>query len=108
VTNYLTNALKYSPEDRPVEVRVAVRRGRARVSVRDHGPGLPAEEQAHIWERYHRAQDIRANTGSGAGLGLGLYISRTIVERHQGEYGVRSAPGQGSTFWFALPLALPD
>ena len=109
VTNYLTNALKYSPEDRPVEVRVQVREGQARVSVRDEGPGLPAAEQRRIWERYHRVRGVSANAGAdasaGGGLGLGLYISRTIVERHQGAAGVRSAPGKGSTFWFALPLA---
>jgi signal transduction histidine kinase/PAS domain-containing protein len=109
VTNYLTNALKYAPEDRPVEVRVQVREGHARVAVRDEGPGLPAAEQRRIWERYHRVQGVPANTsaraGAGGGLGLGLYISRTIVERHQGTIGVRSAPGKGSTFWFALPLA---
>ncbi len=105
MTNYLSNALKYAPEDRPVAARVAARRGRARVSVRDEGPGLPAEEQRRIWERYHRAPGVSAHAGAGGGLGLGLYISRTIIERHQGAVGVRSAPGKGSTFWFTLPVA---
>ncbi len=104
VTNYLSNALKYAPEDRPVAARVAARGGRARVSVRDEGPGLPAEEQRRIWERYHRAPGVSAHAGAGGGLGLGLYISRTIIERHQGAVGVRSAPGKGSTFWFVLPV----
>ncbi|HEY7780596.1 MAG TPA: PAS domain S-box protein [Ktedonobacterales bacterium] len=104
VTNYLTNALKYSPEDQPVRVRVAAREGLARVSVRDEGPGLPAEERLRVWDRYHRAPDIQANPGAGMGLGLGLHICRTIIERHQGQVGVRSAPGRGSTFWFALPV----
>jgi signal transduction histidine kinase len=91
-----------------VEVHVTVRGGRARVSVRDEGPGLPAEEQRRIWERYHRVPGVPAHAGAGAGggggLGLGLYISRTIIERHHGAVGVRSAPGKGATFWFALPL----
>jgi signal transduction histidine kinase len=109
VTNYLTNALKYSPSDAPVEVRLEVLAGSAgemaRVSVCDCGPGLPIEEREQIWEPFHRAQGIDVLSGSGVGLGLGLYISRTIIERHGGAVGVESAPGAGSTFWFELPLA---
>ena len=131
VTNYLTNALKYSPADRPVTVGLDVedreaRSGerserptgarvaepgeakrpppQARVWVRDEGPGLPPEEQERIWERFHRARGIEVQSGTGVGLGLGLHICRTIIERHQGQVGVESAPGQGSTFWFSLPL----
>jgi signal transduction histidine kinase len=105
VTNYLSNALKYSPADRPVAVGIAVNDREVRVWVRDEGPGLPAEEQELIWERFHRAKGIVVQTGSGIGLGLGLYICRTIIERHQGYVGVESAPGRGATFWFTLPLA---
>jgi PAS domain S-box-containing protein len=106
ITNYLTNALKYSPADRPVEVTLAVEgetARAARVSVRDHGPGIPAEEQTHIWERGHRVPGIESSS-EGVGLGLGLHISQEIVERHGGAVGVRSASGQGSTFWFTLPV----
>jgi signal transduction histidine kinase/PAS domain-containing protein len=105
VTNYLTNALKYSPSDRPVEVGVQTDGRMARVWVRDRGPGIPEEEHQHIWERFHRAKGIEVQSGSGIGLGLGLHICRTIVEHHQGQVGVDSAPGAGSTFWFTLPLA---
>ncbi len=105
VTNYLTNALKYSKEAYPVEVGLEVEGQHARLWVRDQGPGLPSEEQARIWERFHRAEGIEIQSGSGVGLGLGLYISRTIIERHHGQVGVQSTPGQGSTFWFILPLA---
>ncbi len=112
VTNYLTNALKYSPDDRPVEVRVQVREHWARVSVRDEGPGLPREEQQRVWERFHRAAGIRvvseSERGAAQSLGLGLHISKMIVEQHLGRVGVRSAPGHGSTFWFALPAARAD
>jgi signal transduction histidine kinase len=104
VTNYLTNALKYSPADQPVDVGVEVEPEQVRVWVRDHGPGLPLEEQEHIWERFHRGKDIQVQTGAGVGLGLGLYISRMIIARHQGQIGVESTPGQGSTFWFTLPV----
>ncbi len=105
VTNYLTNALKYSPADRPVAVGLEEEGQRALVWVRDQGPGLPLEEQERIWERFHRVKGIEVQSGSGIGLGMGLYICRTIIERHQGEVGVESAPGRGSTFWFRLPLA---
>ena len=105
VTNYLTNARKYSPTEQPVVVGLDVADHEARVWVRDQGPGLPPEEQARIWERFHRVKGIEVQSDAGVGLGLGLYICRTIIERHQGQAGVESAPGQGSTFWFTLPLA---
>jgi signal transduction histidine kinase len=105
VTNFLTNALKYSPEDRPVAVGLRLEDGAARVWVRDQGPGLSAADQAHIWEPFYRVEGIAPQSGSGAGLGLGLHISKTLVEMHQGRVGVDSAPGQGSTFWFTLPVA---
>jgi len=105
VTNYLTNALKYSPTYRPVAVGLDIEEKWAQVWVRDEGPGLPPEEQEAIWERFHRVKGIEVQSGSGIGLGLGLYICRTIIERHQGQIGVESAPGQGSTFWFTVPLA---
>ncbi len=108
VTNYLTNALKYSPAGRPVEVRLEVEKQKvrvARVSVRDEGPGLPPEEQERVWQRFYRVLGVEAQNSSGVGLGLGLHISRIITERHQGEVGVQSEPGRGSIFWFTLPLA---
>lgn len=108
LTNLLINALKYAPADRAVDVRVRVREGSARVSVRDQGPGLPAEEHKRIWEAFHRADGIVETGGtrhaSSLGLGMGLYITKTIIEQHHGKVGIRSAPGKGSTFWFALPV----
>ncbi len=106
VTNYLTNALKYSPEDAPVAVTLDLATpGVARVLVRDQGPGLPPEEHARIWERFHRTPGIEVQSGSGVGLGLGLHISREIVERHGGAVGLESVIGEGSTFSFTIPLA---
>ncbi len=107
VTNFLTNALKYSPPNRPVDVGVQVEQELARAWVHDMGPGLPPEEQARIWERFHRAKGVEVQSGTGVGLGLGLYISRMIVERHHGQVGVESSPGKGTTFWFTLPLTAP-
>jgi signal transduction histidine kinase len=106
VTNYVTNALKYSPTDQPVDVSVAVHRRRARVAVCDRGPGLPKEEQARVWELFHRVPGVTARDGAqGGSLGLGLHISKAIVTAHSGRVGLQSTVGQGSTFWFTLPLA---
>jgi signal transduction histidine kinase/PAS domain-containing protein len=105
VNNYLSNALKYSTSDSPVEVRLTVEGASARVSVRDRGPGISPEAQKRIWDRFYRVPDIKVSSGSGIGLGLGLYICRTIIEQHQGSVGVASKPGRGSTFWFTLPIA---
>jgi len=105
ITNYLTNALKYSPADSSVEVFLAIEGQMARVSVQDVGPGLSPAEQQAIWERFYQVKRIKAQSGSGAGLGLGLHICQTIIEQHQGQVGVQSSPGEGATFWFTLPLA---
>ncbi|HXR66973.1 MAG TPA: GAF domain-containing sensor histidine kinase [Ktedonobacteraceae bacterium] len=102
--NYLTNAHKYSPLDRPIEVNVSVEGTLARVSVRDEGAGIEPEEQEHIWERFYRVPGIEVVEQSLAdsNLGLGLYLCQEIIELHHGQLGVQSTPGQGSTFWFTL------
>ncbi len=105
LTNYLSNARKYSPEDQPIDVWVGVKSGRARVAVADHGPGLPASEQERIWQRFYRAAGVHAQRRSGGSLGLGLHICKRIAEGHGGTVGVDSEVGRGSTFWFELPLA---
>jgi PAS domain S-box-containing protein len=104
LTNYLTNAFKYSSPEQVVWVELSMEKLMARVSVRDQGPGLTEDQQQHIWDRYYQAETGRRQ-GSNGGLGLGLYIVRTIIAQHQGQVGVESSPGQGATFWFLLPLA---
>ncbi len=105
LTNLLSNALKYSPED--ASVRVIVRRSGAfaEVAVRDRGPGISHDAQPRLFERFYRAPGIAVQSGSGIGLGLGLYICRALVEGQGGRLTVVSAPGAGSTFTFTLPLA---
>ncbi|WP_376795916.1 ATP-binding protein [Thermogemmatispora sp.] len=108
LTNYLLNAIRYAPPERPIEVRLLVEGQQARVLVRDEGPGVPPELQQRIWERFYRAPGIPVQEGSPVGLGLGLHICRTIIQLHGGQVGLESKPGQGATFWFALPLAYSD
>ncbi|HEX4202956.1 MAG TPA: PAS domain S-box protein [Ktedonobacteraceae bacterium] len=105
ITHYLTNAMKYSQADQPVEVTLATDEQWARVSVRDHGPGLGEEDQQRVWERFYQSPRARVLSGSGMGLGLGLYISRMLIEQQHGETGVESVLEDGSTFWFRLPIA---
>src|SRR5437660_166756 len=103
LTNYLTNALKFSPVDQPIKIYLEVSDAEARVTVQDKGSGIPDSEQGRIWERFQQGQ--RQPVRSGGGLGLGLYITRAIIHQHRGQVGVESHLGEGSTFWFTLPLA---
>jgi PAS domain S-box-containing protein len=103
VNNYLTNAIKYSPEASRIIIKAQAKKGRVRVLVQDFGPGIAKEEQRQIFKKYYRS-----NGGAQKyvkGLGLGLYISSEIIARHRGEVLVKSEPGKGSTFGFWLPAA---
>lgn len=104
VTNYVTNALRYSSPEQPVHIGLSVQGDRVSVWVRDRGPGLSEKAQKEIWQRFHQVKEVPVLSGSGKGLGLGLYICLTLIAQHQGEVGVESTPGTGSTFWFRLPL----
>ncbi|HJT56857.1 MAG TPA: ATP-binding protein, partial [Ktedonobacteraceae bacterium] len=104
VSNYLTNALKYSPASAPITVGVEGVGNDVRVWVRDQGPGLTTEQQQRIWERFYQAPDIAVQSGPSKGLGLGLHICQTLIARHGGAVGVESKKDQGATFWFTLPL----
>jgi signal transduction histidine kinase len=104
LTNYLTNAARYSEPEMPICVSLTVEPERVRVAVRDNGPGIPADDRESIWSRFERAKGVKQHAGTDTGLGLGLYISRSIIERHGGTVGVESEEGCGSTFWFTLPL----
>ncbi|MGQ9680961.1 MAG: ATP-binding protein [Anaerolineae bacterium] len=103
--NLIMNAIKYSPGGGPVEIALERQQGRGWVSVRDWGIGIAPEDQPHIFQRFFRG--TRRPGTALTGMGLGLYISREIVQRHHGDIVFHSQPGQGSTFLFWLPLAVP-
>lgn len=100
VANLLSNAIKYSPQGGLVEVAGERAAGDVRIRVRDHGLGIPEEEQPRIFTKFFRGG---AAASGIAGSGLGLAISREIVEAHGGGIGFTSTPGAGSTFWLELP-----
>jgi two-component system, NtrC family, sensor histidine kinase KinB len=101
LANLLANASKYGPRGERIDVS-GVRDGRVvRVSVTDHGPGIPAEQQADLFKRYYRL----ASTSAEPGVGLGLAIAKGVVEAHGGHMGVVSEIGKGTTVWFTLRLA---
>ncbi|GHO47124.1 PAS domain-containing sensor histidine kinase [Ktedonospora formicarum] len=104
VANYLTNALRYSSPEQSVSIGMIRQDGRARVWVRDQGPGISKQAQKDIWRRFRRGEDLPVGSSAERGLGLGLYICQTLIEAHQGEVGVESTLGSGSTFWLALPV----
>ena len=109
LTNFLTNAMKYSPVGSAVTVTVdtTVEHARtpvmayARVAVNDHGIGVSVADREHVFDRYFRSESGRK---AGEGLGLGLAICRQLIEQHAGRIGVISEEGKGSTFWFEVPV----
>jgi PAS domain S-box-containing protein len=107
LNNYLSNAIKYSPDTSVITTRLEVYGDKAIVSVQDEGPGLSWTEQSRIWEMFHRAPGVHVQsaTANAASLGLGLHVCKQIIELHQGQVGVESIEGQGATFWFSLALA---
>ena len=103
VINLVSNALKYSPEGSPVKVLVDQHRDIGSIEVYDSGPGIPKDEQSHIFESFYRGSDVQTTVKSG--LGLGLTICKDIVERHSGRIWCRSRLGKGSIFIVELPLS---
>ncbi len=100
--NLIDNALKYTPGNSPIEIRVEPSQNSVRVSVIDQGVGVSENQQAGLFTKFYRAQTDM--TLRQPGLGLGLYICRKILELHGGSIEVESRPGKGSTFSFILPL----
>jgi signal transduction histidine kinase len=97
----LDNAVRFSPDETPIEVTVTVGESDATVAVRDAGIGIPAERQRHLFELFYRAHaGTRHDVG---GLGVGLFLAREIAVRHGGALWFESVEGEGSTFYLRLP-----
>jgi PAS domain S-box-containing protein len=103
LTNFIQNAIRYTPHDSPIIVELRIEGGYAHVGVEDRGPGLPPEEARCAFEKFRRGSTSRGRSG----FGLGLYVSRKIIDAHGGRIGVESTFGKGSCFYFELPLS-PD
>jgi two-component system CheB/CheR fusion protein len=101
ITNFLSNAIKYSPGADKVILSIDQENGMLKVSVQDFGIGIPEDKKSFVFDRFFRVQESSAKF---SGLGLGLFISAEIIRRHGGRVGVISEENQGSTFWFTLPL----
>lgn len=102
IGNFLGNAIKFSPANTTVRISTGLDGGNIRFSVQDEGPGIPEKEQKLLFEEF---QTLSAKpTGGEKSTGLGLAIAKKIIHLHGGKVGVESKPGQGSTFYFLLPV----
>jgi len=105
LTNLLSNAAKYGRDAGWIGVSLQSDPDGVRVEVTDRGIGISAEDQKHIFDQYYRANDPKARRHKGTGIGL--TIVKYIMEAHGGRVGLRSAPGEGSTFTMHFPLTAP-
>lgn len=101
ISNLIDNAIKYTPEDSPIDISVSKALGMVRVSVKDYGEGISEEQQKELFAPFSRGESEFADRAGG--LGLGLFISREIIALHKGTIGVTSKEGSGSCFYFELP-----
>lgn len=100
LANLVGNAIRYGPAEGAVTIRALPRDGALRIEVSDEGPGVPADYQQAIFDKY-----VRVPGAAAGGAGLGLFIASEIVHAHGGEIGVDCEPGHGATFWFTVKAA---
>lgn len=100
--NLVSNAIKYSPEGGTITVGGEIEDTHVTVYVRDQGVGISEDDQARIFDRFYRVDGNLSRKTQGTGLGL--YLAKAIIEAHGGHIRVKSKPGEGSTFYFTLPL----
>lgn len=103
VKNLIDNAVRYSPEGGRVEVTIKQKKEEVQFSVEDSGIGIPEEQQDRIFSKFFRASNATHKQTEGSGLGL--FITKNIIESHEGEIWFESESGEGTTFYFTLPNA---
>ena len=102
ISNLLSNAIKYSPRGKLIEIICTRHTGLLDVRVRDEGMGVKPQDQAHLFDRFYRVES--KHTLAISGFGIGLYLCAEIIQMHNGQIGIESKIGEGSTFYFTLPL----
>jgi two-component system CheB/CheR fusion protein len=102
INNFLSNAVKYSSNGTNVEISCTEIKDMLQVGIKDEGPGINAQDQEKIFNRYYRVENVETRQVSG--FGLGLYLSAEIIHQHNGKVWVKSEIGKGSTFYFSLPV----
>ena len=103
LVNLLSNAVKFSPSGTEITVRASLRDDAILIEVQDQGVGIPEESKPHIFERFYRVDS--SLTRNTVGTGLGLYISKQLIEAHDGRIWLERSLDEGTTFSFILPLA---
>jgi PAS domain S-box-containing protein len=103
ISNFISNAIKYSPKDTSVVVELTTTDNSVKVAIKDNGIGIKQTDQQNIFQRFYRVED--ESTRGFSGFGIGLYLSAEIINLHNGKIGVYSEEGKGSTFYFTLPKA---
>ena len=101
--NLVSNAIQYTPEGGEIFLSLSKVDKEARLVIRDTGPGIPAEDLPHIFDRFYRTEKSRTRS-KASGFGLGLSIAYWIIANHDGEIDVESIEGEGTTFTISLPL----
>jgi signal transduction histidine kinase len=100
IINFISNAIKFSPEKSAIAVTTSTEKNEVTLSVSDHGIGITREDQARVFDRF---SEINSESKRSKGLGIGLFISSQIINRQNGRIWVESEKGKGSTFSFSLP-----
>jgi signal transduction histidine kinase len=108
LVNLIGNAINYTPTGGVVTIGLGKVSQQAKLTIHDTGPGIPAEDLPHVFERFYRGEKSRTRSRDGKGFGLGLSIAYWIVRNHGGSIEVDSIEGQGTTFCVWLPLAEGD
>jgi two-component system sensor histidine kinase KdpD len=104
LVNILDNALKYSPDNSPIDIKARQVRQEMQIEIADRGIGIPSQDLSHVFDKFFRIQRPDSITGTG----LGLSISKGIVEAHDGHIAAENRPGGGTIIRLSLPISGND